>query len=147
MFPWISHSIVPSWFLNLLIYFFNSPTYYSLADFTGWFLLQGKSSKAFDIVALKLCFFKFRIWGFGGLWLGSLPPPPFFGCASDFIHLSCQSPRVFVSLTCCCPLPAWATAVVTTLTRKHHSFDSVYSTCTKACYYIQLYIYRFSQYV
>jgi hypothetical protein len=49
--PWLNHSVIYSGFFNFINLFFNILMYYqSSPDFSGWFRLEWKSLKTFDII-------------------------------------------------------------------------------------------------
>jgi len=65
-----------STFPRFLILFFKIPFYRSSADFSGWFLLKGKSRKTFDIIVSTQLFFLISIFfgGGGAVVLQQSPP-------------------------------------------------------------------------
>jgi hypothetical protein len=64
----VTRSLCPVFlFFSFINLFFSTLTYWSSADFSGWFRLNIKSRKTFDIIIpTKLCFLNFSFWEFGG---------------------------------------------------------------------------------
>jgi hypothetical protein len=58
-------------FFYFIDLFFKIPTYWSSADFSGWFRLKGKSVKLLISQCLQFCGFEIPVWG----ELQSGPPP------------------------------------------------------------------------